>query len=302
VNWTSSGTSISTSNPYTFTVSGNRTLVANLSLQTYTISASPNTSGYGTISGTGSYSYGDSVSLVATASSGHNFVRWTENGTTVSTNSTYTFTATQDRTLVAVFTVSSYTISAFVNPTDSSTVSGAGTYNRGASCTLVCTPASGYSFYNWTENGTAVSSNASYTFTVSGDRTLVANSNPIRTASVSNITASSSYNVYMGTCYLKLNNTTIAEVDMSGTSPTVSKKGTWPKTFYSTDVFKLDCTRMSWKDSEAGSGASKRKLRVRFTIPSTVWIEATEATTYTYNLSNIITSNMTGKTIQVYLA
>lgn len=105
VNWTESGSSVSSNASYTFTVSGNRTLVANLSLQTFTISASPNTSGYGTVSGTGTYNYGASVSLVATAASGYEFIRWTENGTSVSTNATYSFTATQNRTLVAVFAV-----------------------------------------------------------------------------------------------------------------------------------------------------------------------------------------------------
>ncbi len=33
----------------------------------------------------------------------------------------------------------------------------------------------GYAFVNWTENGTVVSTNPNYTFTVTGDRTLVAN-------------------------------------------------------------------------------------------------------------------------------
>lgn len=298
VNWTSSGTSISTSNPYTFTVSGNRTLVANLSLQTYTISASPNTSGYGSVSGGGSYSYGDSVSLVATAASGYKFVRWAENGTSVSTNSTYTFTATQDRTLVANFSLLSYSISASVNPSGSGTVSGGGSKNSGTTCTLTATANSGYNFLNWTESGTTVSSSNPYSFTVNSARTLVANFDQVYSVNVKSISASSSYNISMGTCYVKLNDTKIATVDFNGTSPSVSKSGTWPKTFYSTDVLKLDCTSAYW---DSGPNI---KIRLRFQIPSTVLIEATERKVYTYNLSNIITSSMSGsnRNLTIYLA
>ncbi|MTK53237.1 family 43 glycosylhydrolase [Paludibacter sp.] len=53
-------------------------------------------------------------------------------------------------------------------------VSGGGIYSNGSSCTLTATPATGYAFSGWTEGGVLVSSNASYTFTVSGSRTLVA--------------------------------------------------------------------------------------------------------------------------------
>ena len=52
---------------------------------------------------------------------------------------------------------------------------GSGNFNQGASCTVTATPNTGYHFVNWTEGGTAVSSDASYTFTVTSDRDLVAN-------------------------------------------------------------------------------------------------------------------------------
>ncbi len=41
--------------------------------------------------------------------------------------------------------------------------------------TVTATPNAGYSFVNWTESGTQVSTNASYNFTASTNRTLVAN-------------------------------------------------------------------------------------------------------------------------------
>ena len=68
-----------------------------------------------------------------------------------------------------------YNVSVSSNPTNGGTVNGGGTYDQGQSCTVMATANTGYTFTNWTENGTAVSTNANYTFTVSGDRTLVAN-------------------------------------------------------------------------------------------------------------------------------
>ena len=50
-----------------------------------------------------------------------------------------------------------------------------GTFNYGTSCTVTATPNANYHFVNWTENGTSVSTEASYTFTVTSGRDLVAN-------------------------------------------------------------------------------------------------------------------------------
>lgn len=69
----------------------------------------------------------------------------------------------------------SYSINVTANPTEGGAVSGEGTYTQGASCTLTATPNAGYIFVNWTESGTQVSTNATYSFNVTGARTLVAN-------------------------------------------------------------------------------------------------------------------------------
>lgn len=68
-----------------------------------------------------------------------------------------------------------YTITASANPAEYGTVSGAGHYAYGAPCTLTAIPNDGYYFVNWTEDGTVVSYDINYSFTVSGDRNLVAN-------------------------------------------------------------------------------------------------------------------------------
>ena len=60
--------------------------------------------GDGTVSGGGTVKYGDPVTVTAAvnAETAH-FAGWQENGQTVSNDASYTFTATAERTLVAVF-------------------------------------------------------------------------------------------------------------------------------------------------------------------------------------------------------
>ena len=174
-NWTENGNMVSTNANYTFTVNANRTLVANFTLNSYTITATANPSAGGSVTGGGSFNYGASCTLTATTNEGYTFTNWTENGNVVSTNSNYTFTVNANRTLVANFTLNSYTITATANPSAGGTVTGGGSYNHGASCTLTATANQGYTFTNWTENGNVVSTNANYTFTVNANRTLVAN-------------------------------------------------------------------------------------------------------------------------------
>lgn len=70
----------------------------------YTINASSSSNTYGKVSGGGIYDMGATVKLTAMPSLGCRFVRWTENDATVSTDSSYNFTATGNRSLTAEFT------------------------------------------------------------------------------------------------------------------------------------------------------------------------------------------------------
>jgi hypothetical protein len=141
---------------------------------TITLNASPSVGG--TVSGSGTYSSGSSRTVTATANSGYTFSSWTESGSVVSTSSSYTFTLTGNRTLVANFTqnAANYTITLSASPSTGGAVSGSGTFTSGSSKTVAATANSGYTFANWTENGNVVSTSSSYTFTLTGNRTLVA--------------------------------------------------------------------------------------------------------------------------------
>ena len=66
-------------------------------------------------------------------------------------------------------------ITVSANPSAGGTVTGAGTYDPGTTATLTATANEGYNFTNWTKNGVVMSTNATYSFTVSTAATYVAN-------------------------------------------------------------------------------------------------------------------------------
>jgi len=67
------------------------------------ISATPNSTSYGSVSGGGSFTGFTWITLRATPKAGCRFVRWREATTTVATTPDYAFTTTGDRTLTAEF-------------------------------------------------------------------------------------------------------------------------------------------------------------------------------------------------------
>ena len=176
-NWTENGNVVSTNANYTFNVTGNRSLVANFTLNSYSITATADPSNGGSVTGAGEYNHGASCTLTASANQGYTFVNWTKNGSQVSTNASYTFTVTESAAYVAHFQLQSYTITATADPSDGGSVNGAGEYNHGASCTLTASANQGYTFVNWTKNGSQVSTNANYTFTVTEAGAYVAHFN-----------------------------------------------------------------------------------------------------------------------------
>ena len=87
---------------------------------TYTISVSADPAEGGTVSGGGTYNENASVTVTATANDNYTFVKWTENGEQVSTDASYTFNATANRTLVAVFEAEEVIYTVTVEPGEGS--------------------------------------------------------------------------------------------------------------------------------------------------------------------------------------
>jgi large repetitive protein len=69
----------------------------------------------------------------------------------------------------------SYTITVSASPPSGGSVSGGGTFPAGSQQTVTAVANTGYTFDNWTSNGTVVSPAANYTFTLNSSVSLVAN-------------------------------------------------------------------------------------------------------------------------------
>lgn len=179
-NWTVNGAPVSAAASYTFTVTSDVALVANFAaVPSFTVATSAAPSAGGSTAGSGSFSSGASATVTATANAGYVFTNWSDAGTSVSTSPSYTFVVSADRTLVANFVVAGTqkTISTSANPVAGGVTSGGGNYATGTSATVVAAANPGYVFSKWQESGTTVSTSESYTFTVTGNRTLVARFN-----------------------------------------------------------------------------------------------------------------------------
>jgi sugar lactone lactonase YvrE len=71
----------------------------------YALNVSGNSTQGGSVSGSGIFEEGTSVSVFAAPSAEYNFINWTENGSPVSTATSYSFILTSNRDLVATFSL-----------------------------------------------------------------------------------------------------------------------------------------------------------------------------------------------------
>ncbi|TVQ08063.1 MAG: T9SS C-terminal target domain-containing protein [Bacteroidetes bacterium] len=144
-------------------------------LSTLTLSASP-TEG-GAVSGAGDYYENQSVVITATAHEGFVFESWTEEGTIISTEESFVYLMPgQDANLVAHFAVIQppvYTLTLEASPAEGGTISGAGEYEEGTDISVTATANEGFTFINWTQNGTEISSDANFTYTMPAEDVLL---------------------------------------------------------------------------------------------------------------------------------
>ncbi|WP_069657950.1 ice-binding family protein [Arcticibacter eurypsychrophilus] len=157
-----------------------------------TLSENPTLSG--TTAGGGDFAQGSFVTVTAVPESGFTFANWTDNGTVVSTSSSYQLTMAGNKALVANFTevtAGNFAISLASSPAAGGTTNGAGSFAAGTPVTVTATPNVGYTFVNWTEAGAIVSPSSSYSFAVSRNRSLVANYTLIPVAQLAVVLSSS---------------------------------------------------------------------------------------------------------------
>ncbi|MBQ3673637.1 MAG: endonuclease [Paludibacteraceae bacterium] len=116
----SSGTKITS----TTVPTGNVTYYAQFSINSHTLTVAASPTTYGSVSGGGTYNCGTSHTITATANTGYTFSYWSLNGSSVSTNASYSVTMPdEDVTYTAVFIAgtASYTVKHYQQNTDGST-------------------------------------------------------------------------------------------------------------------------------------------------------------------------------------
>jgi len=177
VNWTENGTIVSSSALYSFSAAAARTLVANFQ-PSWQLTLTSSSTTMGTVAGAGTYIAGSGVTATATAKPGYVFLNWKEGANIVCTTPVYNFTMIAPRTLVANF-AAGFTVVAGSSFLPGGSVSGAGAYAAGSNVSLSASALPGYRFTGWTENGSLVSQNTTWSFSAAANRTLVANFVPI---------------------------------------------------------------------------------------------------------------------------
>ena len=176
VNWTEDDVVIGTSPTLVFAAAADRTLVANFIAlgDNHSIATGSLPIYGGTTCGGGAYALNSSATLSAVAVPGYKFSKWLVDGVAVSSDNPYTFTVSGSLVVVAIFKPL-FTVVTVVQPAGRGAIEAEPTYESGAVARLKAIPFPGYAFVNWTQNGALVSTQASFSFNVTGNRTLVAN-------------------------------------------------------------------------------------------------------------------------------
>ena len=172
---------INTSGVYTIVLNGNKTVQANFTQITYTLTAGNDGQGTVTLNPTGGvYASGTTVTLTPVPNSGYQFSSWTgaNAANIINTSGVYTIVMNGNKTVQANFTQVTYTLTAgndghgtvTLNPTG-------GVYASGTTVTLTPVPASGYQFGSWSGANAAniINTSGVYTIVMNGNKTVQAN-------------------------------------------------------------------------------------------------------------------------------
>ena len=114
-------------------------------LTLFTINVEADSTGWGTTTGSGSYPYGETVTIEAIPNTGHTFLTWSDGNL----NNPRTILVTQDSTFIAHFGTLQYTIEVVSDHPDWGTVTGSGTYYYGDTIQISATPNTGFAFDGW---------------------------------------------------------------------------------------------------------------------------------------------------------
>lgn len=172
--WKENDVTVFADSVYSFTVEGDRHLVAVFEQECYVVTVTPEPMDGGDITGAGNYVVGSLCQLEAFPKPGYVFERWMENGETVSTTSFYSFVVNENHDLKACFFRVPYEITLSAEPETGGIVEGGGIFYFGDMVTVRALTNPTYYFINWKENGEVVSTNQNFTFAVDGNHHFVA--------------------------------------------------------------------------------------------------------------------------------
>ena len=135
--------------------------LGSFSLQTASITTSANPLGVGQVTGGGDVLKGQIVTVTASVTDPcYQFSKWTANGKTASTFYSYSFAATTNEALVAMFSQLSYDIKTASSPPQGGATTGGGNKACGSVVNLNAVAKPGFRFSYWSMDGTAVSTGA----------------------------------------------------------------------------------------------------------------------------------------------
>lgn len=151
VSHTLSGLQPNTQYRYAFFVKHNGTYIYGDTLTfttkpTYNVSVSSNNNAWGSVSGGGTYGYGEIDTLVATPTNHYRFLQWNDGNT----ENPRLITVLADTNLTAQFATQIYTVYASVNNEAWGYLTGTGTYEYGSPAIITAIPYTGYHFVYWT--------------------------------------------------------------------------------------------------------------------------------------------------------
>ena len=153
------------SNPRDIVVLQDSTFVALFAISQYTIEVVSDNSMMGTVTGGGTYQYGDTIEIAATPYIGFEFISWTDGNT----DNPRTIIVTENATYTAHFGLQQCVIKTQVTPEGAGTVDGGGTYDYGSTIQLLAHNNTGYRFQMWDDGNLTnprsvfVEGDASYT-------------------------------------------------------------------------------------------------------------------------------------------
>ncbi len=151
----------STDNPRTIRATADVTYTALFAINQYVITAYANDGAMGSVSGGGTFDYGTTVTLTATANEGYQFNRWADNNT----DNPRQVVVSGTKSYIAEFAIKQCVVTVSAADYTMGVVSGGGVYNYGTNVELRATPNSGFEFSHWSNGETA----NPYVVTLTGD-------------------------------------------------------------------------------------------------------------------------------------